>query len=97
MFEKLKLFCQNTVQLSLEELDLIDHFFEVKTLKKKEMLLQDGNICNFLAYIEKGTIRYFHLKDGNEKTCDIAFDHAWVTDFKSFTQNTPAVMNLQAL
>jgi len=97
MFEKLKLFCQNTVQLSPDELDLIDHFFEEKTLKKKEMLLQNGNICNFLAYIEKGTIRYFHLKDGNEKTCDIAFDHAWVTDFKSFTQNTPAVMNLQAM
>jgi CRP-like cAMP-binding protein len=45
----------------------------------------------------RGTIRHFHVKDGVEKTCDVSFENAWVTDFQSFTHNTSCIMNLQAM
>jgi len=97
MFETLKIYCQTKVPLTTEELKLIDTYFEVKAVSKKAFLLQDGKVCNFIAFIEKGTIRHFHVKDGLEKTCDISFENAWVTDFESFTHNTPCRMNLQAM
>ena len=97
MYDSLKKYCQTIVPISEEELKLIDKFFEVRTLKKKEFLLQDGSICNFIGFIANGTIRHFHIKDGVEKTCDISFENSWVTDFQSFTRNTPGVMNLQAM
>jgi CRP-like cAMP-binding protein len=97
MFDELKKYCKNTVPLNKEELELIDIYFEEKTLKKKDFLLQNGKVCNFIGFIVEGTIRHFHIKDGIEKTCDISFENSWVTDFQSFTHDTFCIMNLQAM
>jgi CRP-like cAMP-binding protein len=97
MFEKLKTYCNTKVPFTKEELQLIEPYFEIKELQKKEFLLQHGKICNFIGFIANGTIRHFHIKDGVEKTCDISFENSWVTDFQSFTHNTPCIMNLQAM
>lgn len=97
MYDKLKKYCKQTVPLSDTELGLIDTYFEIKTLKKKEFLFQDNTICNFIAFIADGSIRHFHIKDGVEKTCEISFDYSWVTDFQSFTYDTLGKMNLQAM
>lgn len=95
--DKLKKYCSKVVQLSDKELSLIDVHFEIKTYKKKEFLLHNGLICNFIGFIAEGTIRHFHIKDGVEKTCDISFENSWVTDFQSFTHSTAGIMNLQAM
>ncbi|TAE32228.1 MAG: Crp/Fnr family transcriptional regulator [Cytophagales bacterium] len=97
MFDSLKTYCQNVVPLTGDELKLIDTFFEQKAVKRKDLLLQNGKVCNFIGFIANGTIRHFHVKEGVERTCDISFENAWVTDFQSFTQNTPGIMNLQAV
>lgn len=97
MYDSLKNYCKYFIPLTSGEMELIDDFFEIKELKKKEFLLQDGKICNFIAFIAEGSIRHFHIKNGVEKTCDISFEDSWVTDFQSFTHNTVCVMNLQAM
>lgn len=97
MYEKLKAYCKTKVPLTEEELELIDDYFEGRDLKKQEFLLREGKACNFIAFIDRGTIRHFHIKDGLEKTCDISFENSWVTDFQSFTHNLPGIMNLQAM
>lgn len=97
MFDRLKKYCTAIVPLLDNELKLIDKYFEVKALKKKTFLLQDGKVCNFIGFIADGTIRHFHIKDGVEKTCDISLENSWVTDFQSFTHNTSCIMNLQAM
>ncbi|MEQ9306930.1 MAG: hypothetical protein RJQ14_23645, partial [Marinoscillum sp.] len=70
------------------ELGLIDNYFEDKSLKKGEYLLESNKVCDFIAFITKGAIRHFHIKDGVERTCDISFDNSWVTDFQSFNHET---------
>ena len=97
MYDSLKNYCKSFIPLTSGEVDLIDDFFEIKELKKKEFLLQEGKICNFIAFIAEGSIRHFHIKNGVEKTCDISFEDSWVTDFQSFTHNTSCIMNLQAM
>lgn len=97
MFQKLKIYCNTFVNLTEKELNLIDKYFEISKLKKKDFLLKNEKICNFIGFIAEGTIRHFHIKDGVEKTCDISFENSWVTDFQSFTHNTSSIMNLQAM
>jgi len=97
MYDKLKKYCKQIVPLTNSELELIDKYFESKSLRKKEFLLTDSKACNFIAFIAEGSIRHFHVKDGIEKTCDISFENSWVTDFQSFTYNTSSIMNLQAM
>lgn len=97
MLDKLKTYCKSIIYLTEEELKLLGTYFEVKKLRKKTFLLQDGNVCDFIGFIAEGTIRHFHIKDGVEKTCDISFENSWVTDFRSFTHNNPCIMNLQSM
>ena len=97
MYKSLKEYCQKLIPFSEKELNLIDDYFEIKTLKKKEYLLQDNAVCDFIAFISEGSIRHFHVKNGDEKTCDISFENMWVTDFQSFTHNNISIMNLQAM
>lgn len=97
MFDQLKDYCKRIVPLTVRELQLIDKYFEPRQLEKKEFLLENGEICDFIAFIASGSIRHFHVKDGDEKTCDISFEKAWVTDFSGFSSGAPAKMNLQAL
>lgn len=97
MFDQLKDYCKCIVPLTVRELQLIDKYFELRQLKKNELLLENGEVCDFIAFVASGSIRHFHIKDGDEKTCDLSFEKAWVTDFSSFNSGAPAKMNLQAL
>lgn len=96
-FVKLKKYCSQILPFTADELSLIDKFFEAQVINKKSFLLDGEQKCQFIAFIEHGSIRHFHIKNGEEKTCDISFDNAWVTDFKSFNNGTPSTMNLQAM
>jgi CRP-like cAMP-binding protein len=53
--------------------------------------------CDFIAFLNSGVIRHYHIKEGNEITCDITLQHNFITDFKSLTQNTPTNYNFQIL
>jgi CRP/FNR family transcriptional regulator, anaerobic regulatory protein len=97
MFDLLKTKITSYISLEPDELDLLDGYFEHRVLKRKEMLLGEGEICKFIAFIDSGTIRHYHTKNGNEKTCDISFAGSWVTDFQSFNSGAPGIMNLQAM
>lgn len=97
MFDRLKVYCKTIIPLTDEELRLVDTYFEVKSLNKKDFLLQFGKVCNFIGFIVEGTIRHFHIKEGIEKTCYISFENSWVSDFQSFTYDTACIMNLQAM
>ncbi|MCA6363999.1 MAG: Crp/Fnr family transcriptional regulator [Bacteroidetes bacterium] len=97
MYEQLRRHIQSLIEISDDELNLVDLFFERQIIPRKKFLLQEGNVCRFVAFVEQGTIRHFHTKNGNEKTCDISFEGRWVTDFQSFNTQQPAVINLQAM
>jgi CRP-like cAMP-binding protein len=97
MLAKLKEYCKRIVPLTDNELKLIDKYFEPASFNKRDYLLTNGKICNFIAFISEGVVRHFHIKNGVEKTCDLSFASNWVTDFQSFTNGTSCIMNLQAL
>ena len=97
MYDKLKTHFKKVVPFTDTELEIVDFFFERKTLEKKEFLLQEGSVCNFIAFIAEGSIRHYHTKEGMEITCDISFENSWVTDFYSFNNQIPSRMNFQAM
>ena len=97
MYDKLKAYCKSFVPLTDLELELVNKYFETKSVKKKEFLLQEGKVCNFIGFITDGAMRHFHIKNGDEKTCDLSFENSWITDFQSFTHDTICIMNLQAI
>ncbi len=71
--------------------------FEQKVLPKNTLLLQQGQICRHLFFLEKGALRGFYNADGKEITHWFGFENDFVTSFYSFSTQMPAVENIQLL
>ncbi|MEM7375369.1 MAG: Crp/Fnr family transcriptional regulator [Bacteroidota bacterium] len=80
-----------------DELKLILPSFQEKKFKKREFLLKEGEVCNFIGFIAKGCIRHYHVHDGVERTCYVSFENNWVTDTLSFSEGTKSHNNYQTL
>jgi CRP-like cAMP-binding protein len=71
--------------------------FKYTTIKRNDFLLKEGKVCDFIAFVNSGVIRHYHLKDGKEITCDVTLKNSFITDFRSFTQSIPSEYNFQIL
>lgn len=73
------------------------NILKVKTVKKNEHLLVEGEVCNFGIFIAEGCIRYYYLVDGVESTGNFFFENDWYSDFESFLYGKPSLLNIEAL
>ena len=97
MTENLFKHCLKYIQLTSFDKDAIELNFKAIHLKRKDYLLREGEVCDFVAFLNSGVIRHYHIKDGTEITCDITLPSSFITDFKSLTQNVPTKYNFQIL
>jgi len=95
--ELLKLSIQKLVLLSEDEWKILSSYIHFKTLSKGDILLRQGEVCEFIAFLFSGTVIYYQLTDnGDEITTDFAFEGDWVTDNRSRISETPAHLNIKA-
>jgi CRP-like cAMP-binding protein len=86
------------VSLTDEELSLFCDAFKTISLNKNEFFLKEGQVCNFIGFVDYGVLIYFKIMDnGNEITTDFAFEGDWVTNNQSRLNNTPSIINIKAL
>ena len=85
------------VVLTQAEKKAIQATFHPQLIKRKQCLLVEGQICDFVAFICSGVVRHYHVKDGNEITCDISLPNSFITNYKSFSQDIPSTYYFQAL
>jgi CRP-like cAMP-binding protein len=98
MFELLFKKFDEKVELTEEEKQLSKSFFIPKKIRKKQYLLQEGDICRYVAFIEKGFLRCYSIDDkGNEHILQFAFEGWWMGDQYSFLTLTPSRYNIDAL
>jgi len=80
-FEKV----EEKIYLSNEEKEVFKSFLLPKKLKKKQYLLQDGEVCKYSAFVEKGALRSFTTDEkGNEHILQFAIEGWWIGDIYSF-------------
>lgn len=98
MFDILISHIQNKVSLTEEEKTELQSFFSVKKLKKKQYLLQEGDVCKCLSFVNKGLLKsYFTDEKGGENINMFAFEGWWISDFKSFINQEKALLNIDAV
>jgi CRP-like cAMP-binding protein len=98
MFELLFQKFDEKIQLTEEEKLLSKSFFIPKKLRKKQYLLQEGDICKYVAFVEKGILRQYTVDDkGNEHILQFAFEGWWMADQYSFLTGEPSLYNIDAL
>jgi CRP-like cAMP-binding protein len=66
-------------------------------LPKNEYLLNEGQVCRYLYFLEKGALRGFYNLEGKEITHWFGFENDFVTSFHSFITCQSAVENIQLI
>lgn len=96
-----ELFFQNfnkKVPLSQEEESLIKTCLIPKKLRKKQYLLQEGDVCKSFAFIEKGALKAYSLDhNGNEHIIQFGLEGWIIADLYSFLTGEPATYNIDAI
>jgi CRP-like cAMP-binding protein len=85
------------VSLSAADEKIIRSLFHKKVIKKDEHLLEEGQICRRLTFLEKGLVRYYQFNNGGEQTSYFNKEGEWVCDYPSFLRKTPTTVYIQSL
>ena len=68
------------------------------SVKKNEHLLKAGDISRNVYFIEKGCLRqYLVNSNGEERNIYFKVEGGWCSELKSFLNNSPTDLNLEAL
>ncbi|AXY74347.1 Crp/Fnr family transcriptional regulator [Paraflavitalea soli] len=70
---------------------------QVKTFKKGDYLIREGQVENAIYFINKGSTRNYFLKDGKEFTVDFQFKGDFVTAYYSFITREPSSVFIEWL
>lgn len=98
MFEVLFQKFDEKIELTEEEKQLCKSFFIPKKLRKRQYLLQEGDVSKYVAFVEKGMLRSYTIDDkGSEHIMQFAFEGWWIGDHYSFLTAEPSVYNIDAL
>ncbi|MEM0940532.1 MAG: Crp/Fnr family transcriptional regulator [Bacteroidota bacterium] len=86
------------VSLTKEEKEVFSEIVEERRIKRRSFIVQPGFVCKHQSHVVSGALRsYFITRDGNEHTIAIAIDDWWISDFYSYTSQTPAYLYVEAL
>lgn len=66
--------------------------------RRRQFLLQSGDICKYETYILNGCVRVYYVDiNGFEHNIMFGIEGWWISDFHSLLTQTPAQLNIEAL
>lgn len=98
MYQQLKESFQEHVSLSDEEWELCKNNFRPKRMLKRQFLLQEGDVCRELTFVEKGALYSYTVDSkGNQHVIRFAFEGWWMANLQSFFTGEPTTLNIEVL
>jgi len=98
MYELFLRHFNSKVELLHNEEEMIKTYLTPKKLRKKQYLLQEGDVCKHIAFVEKGVLREYTITDnGSEHIIQFAIEGWTISDLYSFLSGEPATYNIDAV
>jgi CRP-like cAMP-binding protein len=89
---------KSKVDFSEEDLTIVKKQLSPKKLRKKQYLLQEGDVCKFIAVVEKGALRSYTIDEkGTEHIIQFALEGWLISDLYSFLTAEPATYTIDAI
>lgn len=86
------------IKLTSEEETFFISLLHEKKLKKKEFLVQEGNLCHHTYFVNKGALRtYFVDSKGFEHNMQFAIEDWWAGDMHSVLKEKPSRFYIVAM
>lgn len=80
-----------------EELDELESILVPMKFSKGEMILEEGEVCENIYYIDKGLIRQFYFKNGKEVTEHLGADRSIFMCIESLFLEKPTHLQVEAI
>ena len=97
-FEKVLYSIDPIVSLNKDEITTLCSVLSLLSLKRDEYLLAEGQVCDFIGFVNTGVLIYFKTKEsGDEVTTDFAFEGDWVNVNLSRLANVPSTLSIRAI
>src|SRR5436190_23056498 len=86
-----------TSPLTESEIEVIKQTFIPKKFRKRQYLLQEGEVCKYMAFIVKGAMRQYSVDEkGAEHIVRLAIENWWAGDRESYSMLTPSIYFIDA-
>ena len=81
-----------------QDLEVITKHLILKKLRKKQYLLQEGDVCKYVAFVGKGLLRSYSIDEkGTEYIIQFALERWLISDLYSFLTAEPATYTIDAI
>ena len=97
MKEALREAMNHTINIADDEWEAFEPHITFKTLKKRENLIEEGQICTQIHFILRGSMRQYHVIDGEEKTTFFFFENHFACNYESFLTQQPSDITIEAM
>lgn len=88
----------SSMKVSDQEFEMIQSAFKPKKLRKRQYLLQEGDVCKYLSFICKGAMRQYSVDNkGVEHIVRFGIERWWMADYESFTTKIPCSYDIDAI
>lgn len=86
------------ITLEPDEAEILESCLHVSSIKRKELILQEGQVCNTLYFIIKGCMRQYIINSkGTEQTLQFGIENWWITDYLSYHNNISSHFYIEAV
>lgn len=86
------------IQLTPEEIGFFTSLLRHRKIRKRQYLLQAGDVNQFENFVVKGCLRAYTVdKEGQEHIVMFGLEGWWISDLYSFLTDTPATQHIDAL
>lgn len=98
MYELILAHVGRHVTLDKQDQDKFCEALQLRKLRRRQYLLQEGDYCRYDHFVIKGGLRQYEVdEEGRENVMQFGFEDWWITDWYSMLTNTPTVYNIEAL
>jgi len=96
--EPLLNYFERLIPLNKEEKELVTKNFHSRLYRKRQYVLQEGNICSQLNFVVRGCLRMYKIDEqGATHVLQFAVENYWINDLGSFHSEKPSELNIDAL
>lgn len=98
MFEIFQKYLTDKLQLTPEELQLIASVSVIKNVRKRQYLLQQGDVWKFNAFVCAGFLHTYAIDDkGIKHILNFSPENYWTGDRESLATGEPSKFNIEAI
>jgi CRP-like cAMP-binding protein len=97
MFTPLLEYVNSMVPLNEEEMIHSKAILSSMKVKKGELVVKEDEVCDFIAYINKGYFRIYINQEIKETTVHLAGPGEFISAFSGYISRTPNKENIQAV